>query len=131
MVTVKPAPSAEKTEELFRTYRIPSCEGQMAMIAYDGDREVGCGLFSLVDSQLTLLFVDYPKNDLFLCDLISRGVMNYGANRGALDCDLVESAPKAEFVAFGFIPDLSASSVNIIRTFTMCTHCKKSKEEEK
>ena len=131
MVTVSPEKSAQRIDERFTAHGLALRDGRMAVVAFEGEKEVGYGLFSLVGTELTLLFVQYPKDDLYLCDLIARSVMNYGANRGAFDCLLGEKAPKSEFVAFGFIPDAETNTVNIIHTFTMCTHCKNSPKDEK
>lgn len=125
MVAVKPVQSDREIAEIFDEHGVVLCDGAMAMIAVEKEKKVGSAAFQLLDGELTLLSVHYPKNDLYLCDLISRGAMNYGVNRGVLYCNLGEQAPKDEFVKFGFIKDLSETSVNIIRVFTMCTHCKK------
>lgn len=130
MVNVKPVQSEDEIIALFREHEIDMCDGAMAMIATENGETVGSAVFTLINGELTLLSVIYPKQDHFLCDLISRGVMNYGVNRGVLYCQLGEKAPKAEFVMFGFIKDKSETSVNIIRTFTMCTHCKSNENKQ-
>lgn len=127
MVAVKPVNDVELIKKLYAEHNIEFTENSNAVSAVENGEMVGSGLFTLIDGTLTLLSVKYPKNDLFVCDLISRGVMNYGVNRGVLYCELGENAPLAEFVAFGFIKSKEETSVNIIRTFTQCTHCNKSK----
>ncbi len=127
MVAVKPVDDIELIKKLYAEHNIEFNEYSNAVSAVENGEMVGSGLFTLIDGVLTLLSVKYPKNDLFVCDLISRGVMNYGVNRGVLYCELGENAPFAEFVAFGFIKSKEETSVNIIRTFTQCTHCNKSK----
>lgn len=124
MVRVTPAKSQEEIESLFNEHGIDLCEGANAVVAIENDEKVGSAVFSLIGTELTLLSVIYPNKDLYICDLTSRAVMNYGVNRGALYCELGEKAPFAEFVAFGFIKNSTETSVNIIRTFTMCTNCK-------
>ena len=127
VVNVRPVQSDEEIVGLFKEHNIELCQGAMAMIAIEKGNQVGSAVFQLLNGELTLLSVDYPEKDYVLCDLISRGVMNYGVNRGVLYCNLGEKAPKAEFLMLGFIKDMSETSVNIIRTFTMCTHCKSNK----
>ncbi len=130
MVNVKPVQSEDEIVALFGEHEIDMCEGAMAMIATENGETVGSAVFQLINGELTLLSVVYPKQDHFLCDLISRGVMNYGVNRGVLYCQLGEKAPKAEFVMFGFIKDTADTSGNIISTFTMCTHCKSNENKQ-
>ncbi len=130
MVSVKPVDNEAEIAELFNQHGIELCEGAMAMIAVEKGERVGSAVFKIAGEELTLLSVIYPKQDQFICDLVSRGVMNYGVNRGMLYCELGEKAPKAEFLMFGFIKDINETSVNIIRTFTMCTHCKADKNKE-
>ena len=124
MVRVTPAKNQEEVKDYFDAHGIEMCDGANAVVAIENDSVVGSAVFSLVGTDLTLLSVKYPKKDLYICDLTSRAVMNYGVNRGALYCELGEKAPYAEFVAFGFIKNAEETSVNIIRTFTMCTNCK-------
>ena len=130
MVNVRPVQSDKQVSELFIQHGIKQCDGGMAMVAIENERQVGSAVFQLINGELTLLSVEYPEKDYTLCDLISRGVMNYGVNRGVLYCQLGEKAPKAEFLMLGFIKDMSECSVNIIRTFTMCTHCKSNKNNQ-
>ena len=124
MVRVTPVKSQEEIEKYFDLHSVELCDGANVMVAIENDTVVGSAVFSLVGTDLTLLSVNYPKNDLYICDLTSRAVMNYGVNRGALFCELGEKAPFAEFVAFRFIENAKETSVNIIKTFTMCTNCK-------
>lgn len=123
MITVKPVQETETVNELFASCGVPLPEGGMAVEATDGAKRVGCGLFSLVECDLTLLYVDFPADDPLLCDLIARGVMNYGIHRGALICELGEQAPKAALVSLGFLSSAEETSMNIVRVFTECTHC--------
>ncbi len=123
MVRVKPVDEQE-IELYFKQHNIEICDGAMAMVAIEGENTVGSAVFSLTEDKLTLLSVIYPEKDLFICDLTSRAVMNYGVNRGKLYCELGEKAPYKEFVLFGFIKSAEEKSVNIIKTFTMCTNCK-------
>ncbi len=125
MIEVKPSKSQEEIEKIFKLHNIELCEGAMAVNAIENGKVVGSAVFSLIDTELTLLSVIYPKDDLYVCDLVSRAVMNYGVNRGAMYCELAATAPKAEFLALGFIENINETSLNIIRIFTMCTHCKK------
>ncbi len=127
MVEVRPSKSKEEIEKIFELHGIDLCEGAMACNAIENGRVVGSAVFSLVNTELTLLSVIYPKDDIYICDLVSRAVMNYGANRNALYCELGEKVPKMEFLSFGFIENINETSVNIIKTFTMCTNCKKNK----
>lgn len=124
MVRVTPAKNQEEINSYFELHEIDLCDGANAVIAVENGTVVGSAVFSLVGTELTLLSVKYPKNDLYICDLTSRAVMNYGVNRGALFCELGEKAPFSEFIAFRFISNTNEKSVNIIKTFTMCTNCK-------
>ena len=124
MVRVTPAKNQEEIKSYFELHDVDLCDGANAVIAVENDNVVGSAVFSLVGTELTLLSVKYPKNDLYICDLTSRAVMNYGVNRGAYFCELGEKAPFSEFVAFRFIENAKETSVNIIKTFTMCTNCK-------
>ena len=127
MIEVRPSKSQEEVEQIFKLHGIELCEGAMSANAIENGKVVGSAVFSLVGTELTLLSVIYPKDDIYVCDLVSRSVMNYGVNRGAMFCELAETAPKKEFLAFGFIENINETSVNIIKTFTMCTNCKKNK----
>lgn len=124
MVRVTPVKTQEEINKYFELHGVEICDGACAMIAIENDAVVGSAVFSLTDDELKLLSVIYPKNDLFICDLTSRAVMNYGVNRGKLYCELGDKAPIKEFIAFRFIQNAEDRSVNIIKTFTMCTNCK-------
>ncbi len=123
MVRVKPV-NVHEIEEYFKLHNVEICDGAMAMVALEGEERVGSAVFSITENNLTLLSVQYPEKDLFICDLTSRAVMNYGVNRGKLYCELGEKAPFKEFVLFGFIKNAEEKTINIIKTFTMCTNCK-------
>ncbi len=127
MIEVRPSKNAEEIKAIFALHGIELCEGAMAMNAIENGKVVGSAVFSSIGDKLTLLSVIYPPDDIYVCDLVSRAVMNYGANRDAMYCELGESAPKKEFLMFGFIENIDETSVNIIKTFTMCTNCKKNK----
>ncbi len=127
MVAVTPAKNEQEIRNVFEEHGIELTDGAMAMRAVENNECVGSAAFTLIDGVLTLLSVKYPQKDMFICDLISRGVMNYGVNRGVLYCELGPAAPRKEFLMFGFIKSADEDSVNIIRTFTMCTHCKENK----
>ncbi len=127
MIEVRPSKNQEEIEEVFEIHGAKLCEGAMSVKAIENGKVVGSAIFSLVGTELTLISVIYPKDDIYVCDLVSRGVMNYGVNRGAMYCNLAKTAPKSEFLAFGFIENINETSINIIRTFTMCTNCKKNK----
>lgn len=125
MIEVKPSKSQEEINAIFKLHGIELCDGAMSVNAIENGKVVGSAVFSMIGTELTLLSVIYPSDDIYVCDLVSRAVMNYGVNRGAMYCELGESAPKKEFLAFGFIENINDTSVNIIKTFTMCTNCKK------
>lgn len=125
MVAVIPAKNQEEIAETFKEHNIELCDGAMAMIARVGDEKVGSAVFSIVNNEMTLLSVLYPKEDIGLCDLISRAAMNYGVNRNIMYCELGEKAPKKEFYTLGFIKNSEETTIDIIKTFTLCTNCKK------
>ncbi len=124
MVTVKPLKDADSISQMFDAHSIELCDGAVAMIAVEGDKEVGSAVFSMIGTELTVLSVKYPKEDIYICDLVSRAVMNYGVNRGAMFCEIVPTAPVKEFYLLGFIKSVDETSIDIIKTFTMCTKCK-------
>ena len=123
MIVVSPMKESESIKQAFDRFQIAYSDGCMAVQALEDDRTVGYGLFSLVERDLTLLYVDYPASDPAVCDLVTRAVMNYGINRGALECEIGPEAPVKALVSLGFIPDESATSMNIVYVFTHCTHC--------
>lgn len=127
VIEVKPAKSEQEVDIIFKQHGIATREGAMAMKAVENGKEVGSAAFTMIGNELTLLSVIYPKDDIYVCDLVSRAVMNYGVNRGAMYCELAEKAPVKEFLTLGFIKSTDETSVNIIKTFTMCTNCKKNK----
>lgn len=129
MILVSPVKGTDSVKQMFDRFQIPFADGCMAVQVLEDDRPVGCGLFSLVERELVLLYVGYPAEDPEVCDLVTRAVMNYGINRGALECELGPQAPKEALVALGFIPDLSATSMNIVHVFTHCTHCHATQKE--
>ena len=123
MLTVSPISDRTEVARLFAAHDLPLTEDSLAVGAKDGDAVAGCGLFTLKGLELTLLAVDYPADDPILCDLITRAVMNYGANRGALDCALGENAPKDALLSLGFLEREDQQEMNIRHVFTTCTHC--------
>ena len=129
MITVSPIKDERAVRALFDKHGIAFSDVCAAVCAIEGGVEVGCGLFALDGRDLTLLFVDFPETDVEICELITRAVMNYGVNRGTLDCGLGPASPKATLVSLGFIPDDTATSMNIIHVFTHCTHCHDNKKE--
>ena len=93
MIEVTPAKSEQEVDIIFKQHGIATREGAMAMKAVENGKEVGSAAFTMIGGELTLLSVIYPHDDIYVCDLVSRAVMNYGVNRGALFCELAEKAP--------------------------------------
>lgn len=129
MIVVSPMKDIEEVKQRFDHCRIAYTDGCMSVQAIEDGAPVGFGLFTLAERELTLLYVDYPESDPAVCDLITRAVMNYGVNRGALECEIGPMAPKKALVALGFIPDETAVSMNIVYVFTHCTHCRGGQKE--
>ena len=130
MIAVSPIRNREAVRALFDRYHISFDEYSQAVEARSDETPVGHGLFTLRGNELTLQYVDYPAEDPTLCDLITRAVMNYGVNRGVIDCDLGPQAPKAALFSLGFLSSMEESCMNIIRVFTHCTACHEQKPKD-
>ena len=124
MIAVTPAKNQDQIKEVFNELGQTLSEKSMAVTAVENNKQIGCAAFNFDGEELTLLSVKYPKNDIFVCDLISRGVMNFGVNRNILYCELGPDAPIDEFVKLGFIKSKAEASVNIIKAFMECKSCK-------
>ncbi len=124
MLTVKPEKNPNAVKDLFLQKNIPYTAHAMAVLAKEGEEQVGCCLFTVNGGIATILDLE-PQEDFFLADGILRSALHVALCNGVTDAFYDNLALEPFLLKDRFIKNQEIKQLEIEKLFSSCCNCEK------
>lgn len=124
MLTVKPEKNPKVVKALFEKNGIHYTPDCGAVLAKEGEKTLGCGLFAMKDGVVTVRYLE-PLNDFLLADGILRSTLHVALCNGATDAYYDNFELEVFLEKDRFIKNKTLKQLEIEKLFSSCCSCEK------